>query len=98
MSTLSDLLFRAESDLDTPFVSVSDCLGVAHLEVPALFTLAAPSSDLSKGSLGFELALRDKLSLALIFAEALVEQYSDPEISLLFERALDENKISQVPV
>ena len=51
--------------------------------------------DTSRSNLDFSPSIsNDQLSRSRLYKE----QHSDPEISPLFDRALDENEMSQVPV
>ena len=67
---------------------ISNSLSPSQSDIQTDFDISRSNTDLSPS------ILNDQLSRS----QLCKQQHSDPEISPLFERALDENEISQVPV
>ena len=67
---------------------ISNSLSQSQSDVQSDFDTSRSTTDLSPS------ISNDQLSRS----QLCKEQHSDPEITLLFDRALDENEMSQVPV
>ena len=71
---------------------ISNSLSPSQSDIQTDFDTSRSNTDLSPS------ILNDQGHDQLSRSQLCKEQHSDPEISPLFERALDENEISQVPV
>ena len=71
---------------------ISSSLSPSQTDIQTDFDISRSNIDLSP-SISNDQG-HDQLSMS----QLCKEQHSDPEISLLFDRALDENEMSQVPV
>ena len=71
---------------------ISNSLSPSQSDIQTDFDISRPNTDLSPS------ISNDQGHDQLSRSQLCKEQHSDPEISPLFERALDENEISQVPV
>ena len=67
---------------------ISNSLSPSQSDIQTDFDTSRSNTDLSPS------ISNDQLSMSKLCKE----QHSDPEISPLFDRALDENEMSQVPV
>ena len=71
---------------------ISNSLSPSHSDIQADFDTSRSNTDLSPS------ISNDQGHDQLSKSQLCKEQHSDPEISTLFERTLDEKEISQVPV